>query len=186
MLTTKVSSRSPRPPAHTLWWRLPTHVHKVEDSVDFLERMFPDGLVFAATLVQSQQGIDDLGINAAAHMQRAYKKKVASWSERPHMVDTTLAALAVYHRRSSDYSPAEEVNTSWVLEGASPLTTVFCSCTGGSLGAKNLFSEVTYSHHASLDAPKKTLSLRSGKSARMAESRGSGADCCCGVPLHNR
>ena len=42
---------------------------------------------------------------------------VPDWHNRPVIMQLALGALAVYNLRPSDYTPVEEVNILWALEG---------------------------------------------------------------------
>ena len=42
---------------------------------------------------------------------------VPDWHNRPVIVQLALGVLAVYNLRPSDYTPVEEVNILWALEG---------------------------------------------------------------------
>ena len=96
----------------------PAHTHTALE--DRLERLFAQGRDLASTLVRPEENIDDMGIVAATETLKRYiLTLVPTWQNRPIMLQVTLGAFAVFHLRPSDYTPVEEVNVLWALEGDS-------------------------------------------------------------------
>ena len=87
---------------------------------DRLEHLFSRGRDLASTLIHPVVNIDDTGtVDATEALRSLILKLVPTWHDRPVMLRLALGALAVYHLRSSDYTPVEEVNILWALEGNS-------------------------------------------------------------------
>ena len=63
-----------------------------------------------------------MGIVAATGaLKKHILRLVPDWHDRPVMLQVALGALAVFHLRPSDYTPVEEVNVLWALEGNSSI-----------------------------------------------------------------
>ena len=75
-------------------------------------------LDLAGTLVRPEVNIREMGIVAATEAHRRHVlTMVPGWHNRPVTMQSALGALAVYNLRRSDYTPVEEVNILWALEG---------------------------------------------------------------------
>ena len=98
----------------------PTSAHQYMGIEERLETLFARGEELATTLVRPDESIDDMGLVAATKaLKRHILSLVPAWHNRPVMLEIALGALAVFHLRPSDYTPVEEVNILWALEGNS-------------------------------------------------------------------
>ena len=96
----------------------PTPVHPRTEMEDRLGSLLTQGCELASTLVHPEENIDDMGIVAATEaLKKHILRSVPDWHDRPIMLQMGLGALAVFHLRPSDYTPVEEVNVLWALEG---------------------------------------------------------------------
>ena len=96
----------------------PAHTHTALE--DRLERLFAQGRDLSSSLVRQEENRDEMGIVAAMETLKRYiLTLVPAWQNRPIMLQVALGALAVFHLRPSDYTPVEEVNVLWALEGDS-------------------------------------------------------------------
>ena len=96
----------------------PAHTHTALE--DHLERLFAQGRDLASSLVRPEENIDEMGIVAATETLKRYiLTSVPAGQNRPIMLQVALGALAVCDLRPSGYTPVEEVNVLWSLEGNS-------------------------------------------------------------------
>ena len=83
-----------------------------------LGRLFVRGRELAGTLIRPEIDVLEMGIVAATEAHRRHiLTMVPDGHNRPVIMQVALGALAVYNLRPSDYTPVEEVNILWALEG---------------------------------------------------------------------
>ena len=84
-----------------------------------LERIFTQGRELAGTIIRLEVDTLEMGIVAATEAHRRHiLTMVPDWHNRPVIVQLALGALAVYNVGPPEYTPVEEVNILWALEGA--------------------------------------------------------------------
>ena len=96
------------------------HIANDDDLEPTLPTSRPSWNVFSHEAKNWQVDMQGMGIVAAPEAHRRHIFTVVpDWHNRPVMIQLSLGALAVYHLRPSDYTPVEEVNILWALEGNS-------------------------------------------------------------------